>query len=1600
MRLLITAAVSVSGRTADLCLDLPEDSTVGDLARSLATHFGLHPGIHLDVTGTLPQEGGQGRHGLLGVASTLGDTGPAGTTRSQEGKGPTVSSSTGDAQRVPSPGGVIGLAAGDVRPADRSRRREHPAGQPPPTGTRQEKQPGSSPSVWLGERRLDVEDPVITCPIRNGDVVGVGGPVPDVLAEPDGIVEVRAASGPGAGRVLRLTAGEYSVGAAEDCALPLQDPTLPGICLWMTVDPRGQVTITPDSRAARTTRPPADPGRAENGPIVTTTDDEDLSEQHLVRRGAAAVRRVMQRENDHRATDPTPPRRLLVDPSADRPLIHLDRAPVTAPTRWCSGAPLVVGDSMLELSSPVKEDLVPLPGPREGVRCFDRPRRPPLPCYNTRFRMSGSVRGPSAGADDHEWPPGAGRSASAGGPVHRRRSLARQRREEERTQVEERVYRALAVERLARRKAAPDPGSVLLLATGPRERLWERRPDDPDWLLVRVGTADLDSEVELHVSEGEVAGQTLTWTTPDVPVCLSLAEAGTTGLFGPPQWRRSAACWIIAQIAALHAPDDVELMMLADSGSCSPWRWLRWLPHIRGHDENGPLIRIGTDPKSITRRLLELRQLIDVRTRARHESGGDRPYSPVVVLLDSAQRVLGLPEAHGLLDAGPSVGVLPICLDDDRDMIPRTGASAEWKGDRLHVHLPDGTGLVGVRPDEVGTSWCERLSRALSSLELRRENPLSDPIRSSSVPHDGPDADDVLRGWRENGRSARADLGSSSRGRVVIDLEKDGPHGLVAGTAGSGKSQVLRRLVRSLAVANRPENLALFFVGDSEIIAEFRDLPHTIGTVGISDTAEARRAMTALTALLRSRKEQTARPGAQSFEDPLASGAPTSAGEPRILIVVDDFTRFSEHLPDIAAELVRLARESRSSGVHFVLSTRYPIGVVGAGNAPYSNWRIALRVTDPAESEVVVDVQDAAGIPRHRPGRALLRKGHEEPVLFQTDRTAADHAGSVRLCSLAWERMGRSETLRELRNREAATFVERLREADRRLGSSRLPSLVSGELPERIALCDLPSIDAEDAEDPRVPPLPIGLVDLPEEGDRRVAYWDPGTGGNLLVAGSCGSGRSSTLWTLAASAASHCSSRDVHLYAIDSGEGALLPLARLPHVGAAVGKDEPERMGRLFEFLRQETERRTRILDERGLADITELRRGKHPEENMPYIVLLLDHWEGHVSAFSQIGGGSLIDPVIGLLQNGGRAGVRIVIAAGRGGVVGRLPSLVDEKIVLRMDNAGDYLAAGLPACRAPAAVPPGRGFSFRSGERNRTGSDVGRAPHTSAGRGEAAKETQIAMVTVEREAGSAVTELGRIADRAVERDLELLEEHRPSRIDPLPTVVTAEAISELRTRTSPTTSLSLGVGGNRLGLLRFDVVEHGPGLLVTGPAGAGRSTALIHLAREAVRSGWSPVVLAGDDSPLHGLETPFPVRRPTDEHVLPALREALGQSSGRRLVLIDDADQLRDDDLLGELAQWYASLGSARDAFVVSCPLDKLGEYRRNPLPSGGGGGAVLLLRPSAGEEIARAGIALPTDTTVSTRHDLLPPGRGLLLTRSGHHWLQVPQHQQTWGP
>jgi len=1469
---------------------------------------------------------------------------------------------------------------------------------------------GAAPTgpLFLGATALDPAQPVRASAVRSGAVLGLGAAVPAVLTPPDGVVDVLVTSGPGAGRVHRLAPGTATVGSAPGCTVVVDDPDLAPVAVHLQVAPDGRVVVEPAGPPAPA-RPAPVRQRALPGPLVLRPAPG--GEGSPARRGR---------------TRPSPASG-TVDADAAVPVVHLGRRAVTSAAPWDGADALAVGPAVLRLERPRRTGAATSPTPAGATVDVNRPPRllparrpsvfalPPEPVRAERtpvpwlllvaplllsLALWWFTRSPYTLAFAALSP-----LLALGNVTTSRRAGARRHREQvaehgRRSRVvREGAVAALLAEEAARHDRAPDPATVLLTAAGPRPRLWERRVGEQDWLLLRVGTADQPSEVVLRDPAREEHEGPLRWSAPDVPVTLDLEELGVVGVAGPDARRRAVAASCLAQTAVLSSPADLDVVLLcADEAAAAAWAWVRWLPHARlaGADPAAGTVRAGSPDGDLALRLTELTALLE-RRRAQRREHRDAPLRHVLVVLDGARALRARAGVVSLLQDGPALGVRLLCLDADVRSLPEECRGVVDAGTTPGRVQGSGSDPVdGVRFDEVEPAWCERVGRALAPLRDSSSEDLAGSLPASSrllevlgldVADEGEgggeevDAPDVLAAvlaarWRRSGRSTRAVVGEDGDGPFAVDLRTDGPHALVAGTTGSGKSELLQTLIASLAVGNRPAEFTFVLVDykGGAAFEDCRDLPHTVGMVTDLDGHLTARALASLGAELKHREHQLAAAGAKDVEDYTAArdrpGGPADP-LPRLLIVIDEFAALAAELPDFVSGLVDIARRGRSLGVHLLLATQRPAGVVSAEIRSNTALRIALRVTDAQDSQDVVETADAAAIDAATPGRAVARRGSAPLRAFQTARVGgrARARGSARPVPLALAAAPglagpAAGTDADDRPTDLARLVAALRTAADREG---LPRPRSPWLPALPAELVLPPVAAP----PRrglVPPLEFGTVDLPAAQRREPAVLDLAAGAHLGIVGAPRSGRSGVLRSLAAAVARQCDPADVHLYGVDCGSGALLPLTALPHTGAVVPREALERLSRLTDRLLAEVGRRQQLLAEQGFASVPEQRAARGPGERLPHLLVLLDRWEGFLAAFDAVDGGRLVEAWMQLLQEGGGAGLTVAMTVDRSGLVGRTSTLLDDKLVLRLTDPGDFSAVGLPLRAVPATMPPGRGF---------------RAGPTA----EAPVETQVALLAPDARGvaqAAALQELARTATTPASADA-------PFRVDVLPTRLDADAARAAHPEAAAAGRLAVAVGGDTLGLRHLDLLEDGPGFLVAGPRRSGRSTTLLVLAGAALAAGYRVGVLTPRRSPLRelrgaGVVAALDGDAGREETAAAFAALAPGPGLAPSLLLVDDLEVLGQDGHLPDAAT--AHLETLRDtgcAVVAAGSPDDLAGLYRGPVVALKRRRTGVLLGPRTPADGDLFGVRLPRACLGG------PAGRGVLVRAGTAEPVQV---------
>ncbi len=886
---------------------------------------------------------------------------------------------------------------------------------------------------------------------------------------------------------------------------------------------------------------------------------------------------------------------------------------------------------------------------------------------------------------------------------------------------------ALRIEQHRARRATSPSVRKLRTIIDERSHLWERRPEDDDFLHLRMGKTTLPSTVKVIPPEAtnnselqnEAEGLAADFAdVPDVPITLPLPQLGSVGVTGARGPVVDFARALICHLAVHHSPDEVRILGIYPYEQSREWEWLKWLPHTN-HFKPGVLNKmLAFTPDQIEELLDEVTEEIS-RREARKEEEETRDAPPplpyLVLLVDDYNRVrdhVGLSE---VLRHGRGLNISAMVLVESRQDIPGDcGAIIEvpaYEQMTYSVAGADGKVKDQITPDRVDRATGENIARSLAPIQVRgSQGPgsIKTSVRLLDLLNlEAADQLDPRVWWGEQPRFGRltVPIGEKSGGPLMLDLTDaaHGPHGLVAGTTGSGKSELLQTLIAALAVTHHPHliNFVLVDFKGGSAFKDFENIPHTVGMVSDLHGRLAERALVALKSELKRREHilQEAKAVNIAQYQALRARDPKSLPPlPSLLIVIDEFAELAKELPNFMGGLISVVQKGRSLGVHLILATQRPAGVVSANIWSNVKFRICLRVASVEDSREMLGRSDAALLPHNLPGRGYFQVGAEIFDQFQVARVAGAYkpatpqeakkkaeiaeltrAGhihnigssrSVRAGAAAVE--DRSEL--QVMMAQMEPFKESLGAALFRPWPDPLPETLT--LPDLLHQAGKPGLDGTRWEArPTFGWLnaPIGMLDLPAEQKQEIFMLDLlRYGGHMLISGSAGSGKSFLLRTIITSLALSHSPADLNFYLIDFGGQTLRVFEKMPHVGGVFNSADSERIRRLFRKLRGIIEERKILFREQRvdsfLAYHNRAASSNQPQKPLPAIVVVLDKF----AEFRAVHDND-IPELVAIARDGRSYGVHLIIATDRPGLVpGILAGNLELRYGLRLADPND----------------------------------------------------------------------------------------------------------------------------------------------------------------------------------------------------------------------------------------------------------------------------------------------------------------------------------------
>ena len=924
--------------------------------------------------------------------------------------------------------------------------------------------------------------------------------------------------------------------------------------------------------------------------------------------------------------------------------------------------------------------------------------------------------------------------------------------------LEERLARETVVERSRRHEEAPAVATVYEQAMRLGALLWTRRPEHWNFLSLRLGVGRAKSRNSIQESNdlkgiAKYARQVDKLRErhamiDEVPLLEMLPSSGALGIAGPRHLAADVLRGLGVQLFGLHAPNEVVTAAIVDPAWAKEIEWMKWLPHTTSPRSPFAELALADSQSAGTALLNGLEEAIlerlsgtpsrrgplreDDTTLALGARVGDASDSPgklegdiALVLIASNDAPVDRPRLTQVIERGADAGIYTIFLAPTVESLPAAC--------RTFIDATDGldNARVGyVRAgDEYTTVAVEGVSNQYAEVFAKRLAPVAD---SSSVAADSSDLPrsvsllkllgtdmasqpaTAVERWRQNNSildrsrgvrprlkragTLKAYIGQGSPDAMSLDLRTQGPHALVGGTTGSGKSEFLQAWVLGMAAEYSPDRVTFLFVDykGGSAFADCVDLPHCVGLVTDLSPHLVRRALTSLRAELHHREHLFNRKKAKDLLELEKRQDPETP--PALVLVIDEFAALAGEVPEFVDGVVDIAQRGRSLGIHLIMATQRPAGVIKDNLRANTNLRVALRMADVADSNDVVGDPVAGTFDPSIPGRGIAKTGPGRLVSFQSGYAGgwtsdAPEAAQAKVAELrfggaiVWEgdAGGESDTHDEdLGPNDQKRLVKNLISA---AGEAGIPAPRRPWLDDLATAVDLRELPLEG--DSRIP---LGLADIPERQLQEAVYFEPDVDGHMLVYGTSGAGKSTALRSIAMAAGAAPERGRAIVYGADFGTGSLRAIESLPHVGSIVSGDDAERVQRMLRTIRSILDDRAKRFSAVNAATLSEYRAitGRTDEAR---VLLLIDGFGTFKQEWETTSARAPFYAIfMRLLGEGRPLGVHAIATADRYGAVPTAVSAnVTKRIILRMSDEGAYSILGAPKDVLNERSAPGR---------------------------------------------------------------------------------------------------------------------------------------------------------------------------------------------------------------------------------------------------------------------------------------------------------------------
>ncbi len=811
----------------------------------------------------------------------------------------------------------------------------------------------------------------------------------------------------------------------------------------------------------------------------------------------------------------------------------------------------------------------------------------------------------------------------------------------------------------------------------PAPRMWERwrtGSSGLDFLHCRVGLGRIPATYRVRpastpsrtVQSDPLVKELLNVVTagktvPGAGVTIPLPEIGVLGVHG--DGADNVLRVIVVQLVTHHSPSDVSLSLLANERQHAQWVWMRWLPHIWG--ENNSRRLLGASLEDAQSQISMLIKLIQQRNEQARETN-NKYVGPahVAIFVDAdvfTHREDVFRQFLFLLNHGPSVGVYVIILSSQqlprecRGIIEIQSISARYL-ENLN------TKEVVFTPDQVSIIDVERLARAIApweSTSLTSDSAI--PERVSLMELLGVTSVEkfpFVDRWQRNKpwESLAVPIGLGSGNMpVFLDVQKHGPHGLGAGTTGSGKSEFLLTFIAMLAANFSPSEVIFMLIdfkgeGMSRRVAK---LPHLAGVLSNLAASQTNRILISLNAELNRRQRLFKEFSISDINEYLNRRRDNTSMPvlPMMLIIADEFAQLKDEQPEFIDQLVGAARIGRSLGIRLLLTTQNPSGVVTKQIATNTSYRFCLKVASRDDSMDLIGNADAAYLPGR--GAGFLKMGEGQPIQFQSGYTGEQYstieveAPVINVMSVDGKRtqivgprvrMTEYTQLDYLVNHIQSVAVSAGFGGQYKVWAPPLPDEppVLGDLMQASGTLSSWNESSWQCASEEINVV-VGLYDDPANQSQNLFVIPITERNNIAVYVGPGEGRNLFTRTFIGSLVQNHSPRDIQLLLMDFGAGgSLKAFEDLPHTIVVANPNLPEILNRVNSRLIDELAQRARVLN--GLTFASYRKSVTSP---LPRIIIVIDNI---VELRDQPSARTLHETIERVAQNGAPLGIHLVV--------------------------------------------------------------------------------------------------------------------------------------------------------------------------------------------------------------------------------------------------------------------------------------------------------------------------------------------------------------------